>query len=159
MLSGLGGLDFLGPSWLNNSNSKIVLALSAPCQSSLLSECLWLPKGAFFLAVIGLVMAMPSYGRELINLLSRNQLCHIACDINGSVYSGQVFKGTFLFCYCCGHLERKPASSKCRCMQLSEVDMGIGLLLIIIINKVMINRGQFSEVQKHSHRRSVYFLK
>lgn len=35
--------------------------------------------------LIGLVMAMPPYGRELINLLSRNQLCCIACDINGSV--------------------------------------------------------------------------
>lgn len=40
-----------------------------------------------------------------------------------------------------------------------ELDMRIGLLLIVIINKVMINRVQCSEVQKHSHRKSVCFLK
>ena len=44
------------------------------------------PECIFFLVVIGLIMAMPSYGRELTNLLSRNQLCYIACDINGSAY-------------------------------------------------------------------------
>lgn len=45
----------------------------------------------FFLVAIGLIMAMPSYGRELINLLSRNQLSYIVCDINGSVCFRAIF--------------------------------------------------------------------
>ena len=55
--------------------------------------------------------------------------------------AGQVLKGTLLFCYCCRHLERKQLSIKYGCMQPSEADIGIVLLLIIIINKMMINRG------------------
>lgn len=94
----------------------------------------------FFLVVIGLIMAVPSYGRELINLLSGNQLSYIVRDINGSVCFRAIFKGAFLFCCYCGHLERKPFSSKYRCMQLSEAYVGI-VLLLISINKMMVKRG------------------
>lgn len=62
--------------------------------------------------------------------------------------SGQILKGTLLFCHCCWHLERKQFSIGNRCVQLSAAGMGVVLLLIIIINKMRITEGSLVKDKK-----------
>lgn len=79
----------------NSPGTQCPLPFLIVRMSSLAHGCI------FFLVAIGLIMSVPSYGRELINLLSGNQLSYIVCDINGSVCFRAIFKGAFLFCCYC----------------------------------------------------------
>lgn len=84
-------------------------------------------------------MTMASYGKELIKLVSRNQLCCIAPDINASVCFLNVL---FCFVIIVDILGANSFLSNTDvCLQLSEVDTDILLPLIIIKDKMTINRG------------------